>query len=479
MKRSLLLFTLITLATAGFAQVLNKASGAKGLQPADGQQVPAPPVKAGGDIIWQSTFDWANPDDPRGWTPPEGWEIKDNSDLGNLWVWVKDTIKGRWTTSTLPSYFTSREDGFIAVPMDDYNFRDSIATNNPSDTYVMTPPINCSSAPSVVLRLNQYYRFCCENDNTGHLELMVTNDNGAHWAVYDISYGIGHNTFTPVRYRTPEINISDVAAGMANVRIKVYFHEVPSYFWAIDDLTLLEAYTNDLVLEDSWSEVNMGFDEPIGHTNYIPFSQMGMNSTVAGKIGDYTFRGALLNSGVADADDARVDIKVVKNGSETFSASSPATTIWTIERDTLAMTGQFSPDGYGDYRFDVTAASANGEDKPVNNTSSYYFTVNDTLFQRSDMSAESGTYTGVWANGNTGGDFLAVRYDIQAACEVNSITAYVNSFTESIHPTFQFVLLKYMAEDDAYNELIASDIVDMDSSKLGWNHPALDQGWGI
>jgi hypothetical protein len=428
----------------------------------------APVAKGGGDIIWQTTFNWADPSDPRGWSLPAGWEIKDNSDLGNLWVWVKDTVKGRFTNERAPSYFTSRDDGFIAVPMDAYNYRDNIDTNNPSDTYVMTPSINCSAAPSVVISLNQYYRFCCENDNTGHLELMVTNDNGSHWATYDLSYGIGHNTFTPVRYRSPEINISDVAAGMPNVRIKIYFHEVPYYFWAIDDLKLTEAFTNDLVLEDSWSQINFGFDEPVGHTNYVPFSQIGMNSTAAGKVGDVSFRGALLNSGVADAEDARVNVEILKNGSSVFNGTSEARTIWTIERDTFDVTNEYSPVDYGDYKFNISAASANGEDKPVNNSASYFFTVNDTLYQRADRSAESGTYTGVWANGNTGGDLLAVRYDIQVPCEVNSITANLYSYTPAQNPTFQFVLLKYMAEDDSYNELITSDVVTMDSTKLGW-----------
>jgi len=469
MKKIYLILGLILISAASFAQVQQKASGFPTTQTNDRETAFNPLVKAGGDIIWQTTFDWGNPADPRGWTLPEGWNIKDNSDLGNLWVWIKDTVKGRFTNVRPPAFFTTRDDGFIAVPMDGYNYRDGIATENASDTYIETPSIDCSGAPSVVIRLNQYYRFCCENDNTGHLELMVTNDDGSHWATYDLSYGIGHNTFTPEKYRSPEINISDVAASMPNVKVRIYFHDVPYYFWAIDDLTLTEAYTNDLVLEDSWSEVNFGFDAPIGHTNYIPFTLMGMDSPVAGKIGDYQFRGALLNSGVNDAEDAQLKVQVLKNGSEVFTASSPTSTIWTIERDTLVVPDKFTPAGYGDYRFNLSTTSANGEDKPVDNSSSFSFTINDTLFQRSDMSAESGTYTGVWADGNTAGDFLAVRYDILAPCEVNSISAQLNSFTASINPSFQYVLLKYMPEDDSYNELIVSDVVTMDSTLLGWN----------
>ena len=66
------------------------------------------PDKAGGDLIWETTFDWADPDNPQGWTLPDGWELVDNSDLGNFWVWRQDSIKGRWTNERAPSYFTSR-----------------------------------------------------------------------------------------------------------------------------------------------------------------------------------------------------------------------------------------------------------------------------------------------------------------------------------------------------------------------------------
>lgn len=425
-------------------------------------------LKAGGDIIWECTFDWANPDDPRGWSLPEGWEIVDNADLGNSWIWIQDTVKGRWTNSRAPSYFTSRDDGFIAVPMDFYNYRDQVATNDPSDTYIMTPPIDCSDKSSVVVKLNQFYRFCCENDNTGHLELMVTNDQGVHWASYDLSWGIGHNTFTPPKYRSPEFNISDVAAGMSNVQLKIYFHEVPAYFWAIDDLRLCEAYQNDLKLEDSWVELNAGFDDPIGHVNFIPFTQIGMASEVSGTVGDLAFRGALLNNGMADAEDSRLNVRILKNGSEVLNQNSENSTIWSLERDTLEVADGFLPDDYGDYQVILTAEADFAEETPEDITDVYNVTVNDSLYQRADMTAESNTSTRVWANGNSAGDILAVRYDIKTPVEVNSITVNIQSYVDSLFPSFQFLVLKYSEEEDDYVEVISSDVVGMDSSYLGW-----------
>jgi hypothetical protein len=467
MKRFTLLIATLSISAACFCQIKPNPVGSPAIPDRQQDLASTKQVKAGGDIIWQTKFDWENPSDPQGWTIPSGWEIKDLADLGNYWIWMKDSIKGRFTNETTPAHFDSGADGFIAVPMDAYNYRDNVATENASNTYIMTPPINCSAAPSVVLKLSQYYRFCCENDNTGHLEILVTNDDGVHWATYDVSYGIGHNTFTPVKYRKPELNISDVAAGLPNVRIKIFFHEVPYYFWAIDDLKLCEAYEYDLKLEDSWSNLNAGYDESVGHVSFLPFSQVGMNSTVSGVIGDFSYKGAFLNTGMADAEDARLNVVALRNGTEVFNENSPLTTIWPLDRDTLEMAAPFHPDDYGDYKVTVSAAADQGDDMPSDNSAVYYFTINDTLYQRADMSAESGISTSVWANGNKAGDLLAVGYDIQNEVEVNSISAYIRTFTASANPTFQFVLLSYSAEDDDYIELLSSDVITMDSSKLG------------
>lgn len=468
MKRITIFSCLCMLGIATFGQIQKKSGGTMLSQRDNPPLSSLTGAKSGGDVIWSTTFDWANPSDPQGWTLPAGWEIRDLSDLGNNWTWLQDSIKGRWTNERGPAWFSSRGDGFIAVPMDYYNYRDGLPTDNASNTYITTPPINCSGRPSVVVKLNQYYRFCCENDNTGHLELQVTNDNGVHWATYDLSYGIGHNTFTPVKYRSPEFNISDVAAGMPNVRIKIFFHDVPAYFWAIDDLTLCEAYENDLKLEDSWVEVNGGYENTVGHINYLPFSQIGMTGEGSGLVGDFTFRGAFLNNGMADAENAKLTASILKNGVEIYNQNSPQSTIWPLERDTFRIGQQLSPNDYGDYKVTLAASADNGEETAGDNSSVYYFTINDSLYQRSDMSAESAISTRVWANGNKAGDLLAVRYDIKTDVEVSSITAKIQSFTSAANPSFQFLLMKYDAEADDIIEVITSDVIPMDSTKLGW-----------
>ncbi len=421
--------------------------------------------KAGGDTIWYTSFDWADASQDRGWSLPEGWEIGDDSGFGMPWVWRNDTIGGNYTNIAPISWFSTEEDGFIAVPVDEYNAIDGATTSNASDTWIQTPPIDCSNAPSVVVSLYQFFRLCCSNYN---LEMMVTNDDGVHWAVYDLRFGVAGNTTTPDRYRHPEVNITDVAAGMPAVQIRFRIHGPSHYYWIIDDLTLTEAYQSDLVLEDYWAEINGGFDERIGHINYLPLSQMGAQSEsiIGGNIGDYSFRGALLNNGMVDQDNAKTQMTILKNGEQVFQEVSEPTVLWPLDRDTLTVSSTFLADDYGDYQLNFEGISDNTEEVPVNNVASLMFTVTDSLYHRADFTSEGSANTGGWVGGSNAGDMVGVGYDIFQPTEINAITARIAGVTDSEFPSYQYVLLKYVTEEELYIEWIVSDIYDADSTKV-------------
>lgn len=467
MKKNLL-FLAITLSSAilsipGFSQVMkiNPDAPVRYTQAREPQQPKL--LKAGGDVIWQTTFNWKDESSPVGWTLPAGWEIHDNADLGNNWIWRDDSLGGLFTSVGIPDHFATPDDGYICVPMDEYNSRDGINTSNVIDAYIMTPPIDCSAASSVMVKFNQEFRLCCSNYN---IEMQVTNDAGVHWASYEIRFGIRGNTTTPPKFNAPEINISDVAAGLANVQIRFYIHGMARYYLMIDDLKVVEAFNNDLVLADTWTDYNTGFTDLIGHLNYLPKTQTGMASENGGLTGDFQLRGAFLNNGTEDQEDVALNAIVLRNGTEFYNKTSSKTTIWALERDTLTIADPLRPADYGDYVINLTAISANAEEVPSNNSAKTNFTINDTLYQRADFSAEAGISSGAWTGGGRAGDVMANSYDVTAPCEINSISAYLTVVTETGIPTLQYVLFKYMSADDEYAEIMTSDIIDFDSTRM-------------
>jgi len=462
MKRFTLLLFVLSLVVLSFGQVAKTSLDAPFQQQAAvGQSTFGVPDKASGEVFWETSFNWANPADERGWTLPEGWIIADNADLGNVWVWRNDTLGGRFTTQAAPAHFVTGSDGFIAVPMDEYNFRDGVGTSNVSDTYIITAPIDCSAVSSVVVKFSQYFRLCCSNYL---LDMLVTNDGGVHWASYDVRFGVSGNNVTTAKFRNVEINISDVAAGLPNVQIQFYMHGMAMYFWMIDDLKLAEAYQYDVVLEDTWMDFDIGDGVTTDQINYWPLSQMGMAGANSGTIGNYYFKAAFLNNGNQDAEDAYLDLTVLKNGTQVLNEISPVRTIWTLERDTQLIANPYLANDYGDYRFDFRAVFDNEDEVAANNLASMFFTVNDTLSHRADFSNETSGNTGGWVGGGNAGDMLVVDYDLYAPAEINSITAYIAGFTAAETPQFQFVLLKLI--DEVQEEWIASDVIDMDSSYM-------------
>jgi hypothetical protein len=450
-----------------FGQVVRKAQYAPmKLEPIADQNSGSNQVKGGGDVIWQTSFNWADASVERGWSLPAGWTIVDVSDLGNPWMWANDTIK--WgTSSTLiaPSYMATKADGFLVLPMQAYNDRDP-GGDVAADSYIMTPKIDCSAVSSVVVKFTQAWNLCCLGSTLGNLEMQVTIDDGIHWATYDCQYNIAANNSTPERFRNVELNISDVAVGSPNVQIRFNFHGGSMYYyWMVDDLKLVQGYDNDLVLEDYWMGFDGGGGETVGQINYWPLSQMGMAGGTSGTVGGNYFRAALLNRGNQDSEDTKLSLKGLKNGTEILADASVPGSIWTLERDTAEIVAPFQASDYGDYQFNYEVVSASTDAVPVNNKGVMRFTVTDTLAHRADFSAEAGANTGGWQGGDNAGDMTGVVYDIYAPCEINSITAYIRSYTASRTPSFQYVLIKEI--DGVREEWMTSEVVDVDASMIG------------
>ncbi len=426
-------------------------------------------TKGGGAVIWQTTFNWADPTNPQGWTLPAGWTITDVSDMGNPWIWLGDTLKwvvnGSNRSLNPPSIFATKNDGFLALPIQAYNQRDGITTTVAADSWFQTPKIDCSKVSSVVVKFTQIFNLCCLSSNVGNLQMLATVDEGVHWATYDVQYNWGANNATPTRFQNPEINISDVAAGSPNLRLRFYFHNGNQwYYWCIDDLQVVEGYGDDLVLEDTWLDFDGGFGATIDQIHYWPLSQMGMAGNPTGTVGANYIQGAILNRGYNDAENAKLAISIKKNGTEVLSTNSPASTIFTLDRDTAKIADPYLATDYGDYEITYSAVADAKEEVPINNTAKMYFTIDDTLAHRADFTAEASVNAGGWVGGNNSGDMMAVSYDLYKPAEINSITAYIWGWTPSQTPSFQFVLVKDV--DGTYEEWITSEVIDMDSSYM-------------
>jgi len=430
-------------------------------------------LKGDGDVFWSTTFNFADPSNPRGWSWPEGWVSQDNTEFGNFWIWSKDSILGYYTKLPGIDSYTP-EDGWLILPSDAYNYRDNVQTLNNVDAFIQLAPIDCSSKSSVLVKFYQQFRTCC--DNAYVISMLISNDDGVHWAAYDCRFGTRVNDWA--LKNDVEINISDVAAGMPKILIRFQYSLARNYFWAIDDLRLTEAYHNELVLEGSWAYMSNGDPEDEeGFMPYIPYKFIPGSD-----FGKQTFRAAFLNQGINDQEGVALQVNINKAGSQVFSATSAKSDIWTLERDTVELADQpFQPDGFGDYHLVYNAVSDMDEQVPGNNSRAFYLTVSDSIYSRCDDLNEDQQSTAGWAaGGNSDGDLLGTVYKITAPVEVNSLSALVTQRIDrpgaGTRPGFECQFWIYKITEEGYIPRLSSGVYQIGASDLDeWLTVELDK----
>ncbi|MBT7092619.1 MAG: T9SS type A sorting domain-containing protein [Bacteroidetes bacterium] len=380
-------------------------------------------LKGSGEIFFSQDFDWADPTDERGWSLPEGYTLIDESDNGYNWLWHPyDSIVAQYTAEP-PFESTSHENGYLALPLNMYNnYLDPMLQVNNA---IQFPLIDCSSRSSVVLRFETHFM----NGGDGANEIWVSNDDGVHWAAFDCGFGTQHKDRpldaapgVPVIY---EANISEVAAGMPNVLIRIFWGSTDLYFWVIDDFTLSEAYDNDLQIQHyalEWDDGNEDTNESFIHD--IPISQVG---------GTYTnFLASVHNFGEMDQDNSTLTVDVKKNNETVFTASATKSWISPLVIDTMTVEGGYTPTEFGHYSIDYTFSQDQEEQNAVDNSRQIFFNVTDSVYSRADDSSELSWAFGFERYGpeddETGwniGHFMGTVFPIYGDCEINSQSVFI------------------------------------------------------
>ena len=426
-------------------------------------QEPVKSLKGEGDVFFLETFNWADPSAERGWTLPEGWIITDENDLGHYWEWRAgtDSIKGRYTFEPGHRYSKTPEDGYFVLPMDEYNSVDGGNLGLGGNAWFQLPSIDCSDKASVILKLRQYFRACC---GAPDVQLMVSQDQGVHWANFSMRYATPTNVFC--KKPIVEVNLSEVAAGASDVWIRFAWNNNSHYFWCLDDIELSEGYANELLLEDYWLyNIDLEDDGDEGFVFLLPLNQMGNNN-----FGGYHFAGGILNSGIETQYGTQLKAEIFKNGTSVYNELSETVAIWPLDRDTLEVTKPYVADDYGDYKIVLTVIQEEVDGVPENNVYSDTYHVNDSIFSFADWVEE--THVSTAGHGNNDGDACGIVVDVKEAAEVNSISVFIKQRPEnppaSTQPEmgFQYWVYFYDEESQGFYPLISSDFMIVEEEMI-------------
>lgn len=435
------------------------------LTPAHAQQHA---LKGSGEVFFTETFGWGNPADEKGWSLPEGYSLIDPDDNGYNWMWYHpgDSIIAQYTAE--PAFMsTSAEDGALYLPLNGYNnYLDPRITVNNSIEF---PHFDFSDRSSVILRMELHFM----NGGDGANEVWVSNDDGVHWAVYDCGFGTLHkdrpNDAAPGTPAIYEANISEVAAGMSDVIIRIHWGETTLYFWVLDDFTLSEAYNNDLQIKHFALEWVDGNDETVeSFVHDIPISQVGASYS--------NFQASVFNFGELDQDNVTLTVDISKNNQSVFSSSASDDWLSPLFLDTMNIEGSYTPTEFGHYKIAWDYTQDQEEERPADNGAAVYFNISDSVYSRSDETAELSWAYGFEHYGGEFGEagwnidhFCGTIFPIYGDCEVNSISTFITGGLADGKIEFWYTLwLEPAPEDDPDGlgavEWLSTEILQLDSA---------------
>ncbi len=420
-------------------------------------------LKGNGEVFYLETFDWEDADDPKGWKAPEGFYFEDPDDIGYNWHWYpNDSLKAQYVNEP-PLRSSTPEDGHLCLFLNRYNdFLDPMLDVNNS---VVFPTMDCSEHSSVLVRYET--SFMAYSTASG-MEMLISNDEGVHWATYKVGFGNGHKQrpdgIAAGDVAIFEANISDVAAGMSEVIIKLKWSGTSIYFWLVDDFQLAEAFDNDLRMEFFTMEWDDGDDGTIeSYSHNLPITQLGGSLT--------NFEAAMVNFGEFDQYGVHLNVDVTKNSQSIWNQSTESDYLPVLLLDTAKIEESFAPAEFGHYKVTWDLRQEEDEQSPENDMGEAFFNVTDSLYSRGDATAEESFVWGLDAYGTEGEPneqhFVGNIYPIYGDVEIDAISAFVSGGLADENIEFRMALYWLPPadeEDQTPVEYLVSEIVTLDSS---------------
>jgi hypothetical protein len=194
------------------------------------------------------------------------------------------------------------------------NFGGGLAPS-PHNSTLVTPVIDLSNEPNVILTFYQYYRRFGGPGGSQAIPatyIDVSTDGGATWGTtYTLNAGVPVNSATGLG-DFQNVNMTSVLAGQAQARLRLRF-DGDYYFWMVDDLELSGPipYDMDFLALDGWDEV----DWIIGDG-----SKMGINSRAQPQ--PWVYLSSIFNRGSQSLDNVQLEVGVLKDGAPFAMASS-------------------------------------------------------------------------------------------------------------------------------------------------------------
>jgi hypothetical protein len=284
----------------------------------------------------------------------------------------------------------------------------------------MTEMIDLTAYSDVTLMAHSYFRTFMGQ------AFVAFYVNGVYDSQVQVHSNIALNDATTTD-ATALIRLPLTVCGNTDVQMKFIFDGTTQsnvngsgyYFWMLDDLELVEtpAYLMDVVDQN-----HGGWD--IG---YLSTSGLGMDYTfkpqVQSDANPYMFEMTMANVGSLPLHGIQMNVEVFNNaGVSVFNASSDSTTLAVLDTASYLANQTFAPLSQGVYDMNFWGSS---DSISTSDISTMTAVITDSVYGRDNNVAGS-----AWRVGRQcGGLQLANKFDIYAADEATSISAYITDYS--------------------------------------------------
>lgn len=341
-----------------------------------GAKQQTPSTKAEGDILWMNDFSVTSD-----WT------------IGNNTTGTPPHTSGSWAiVNALPASLTSQAATYgFPTTIGSGNFAlvnsDAAGSGQTQNTYIETTVSLADSLMAhgsplttpIYLKFTEIYRHFYDKNF-----VQISNDGGTTWTTIEVNpiseVPVNTNSANP-EFET--VNISSVLGGgnwTNSVKIRFLYQGNYDWFWAIDDVKLVEAYANDAKFAGIYQATDLNTTEGLDYYR-IPVSQTSFPGL--------TFGARALNNG--GSNQPNVTLKVTGPGS--YSQTSSSVSLPVGVTDTLEITTPCAiPAAAANYTIDYTTDLGAGvtDGDPTNNQKSITVVRDQYLYGRDDNNPKGG-----------------------------------------------------------------------------------------
>lgn len=443
-------------------------------------------------IIWSEDFN----ETTFGAGLPDGWIVVDNTDHDYNWRWSKEGPRGRFTSPngemegdsafvpSDPIYSTTGENGFLMFEADYFN-------TNPSgqavdllvyaDAYIQTPKIDFTGKNGALLRLQQALYYSGYSTNV-YLSLLISNnynpaDETGTWTEFSLCTGIssGETSSNP---DLREINISEVVANEPNVYLRFLVKGIPRHYWMIDDISIVEPYSNDLVLNYFWADYinkpeNLAGSDSTKNWNggYVNIPQSYADEFVS-------FRAAVTSMGIDNQASVNLAVNIEHDEQNVYHQESANQSLGFFSKSIFEINTAFAPIEKGHYQVSATISSGSVDAVLANNYSLYEFDITDSVYSRVPLNSEnygpiSTKLIGVGVDGNN----ICVSFDVPDSdkkIKFSSVTTYIHPYidTTNVESESVSIIARVYMFDETTNKyettpLLSSENYILKTSDIG------------